>query len=122
MGVAFITDKGGPIADPKVRRALNHAVNREAYIAALLKNGTVPATQATPSHAIGWDPDLPAWSYDPDKAKALLKEAGYQDVFKLVVELATGGAAADAAYIRLPVKTSPGLVSISKSGPSPSQT
>ena len=97
MGVAFIMDQGGPIADPKVRRALNFAVNRDAYIAALLKNGTVPATQATPANAIGWDPDLPAWTYDPDKAKALLVEAGYGDGLKLTVELAAGGAAADAA-------------------------
>lgn len=97
MGVAFIMDQGGPIADPTVRRALNFAVNRDAYIAALLKNGTVPATQATPANAIGWDPSLPAWTYDPGKAKALLEDAGYGDGFKMMVELAAGGAAADAA-------------------------
>jgi peptide/nickel transport system substrate-binding protein len=97
MGVAWVRDKGGPIADPRVRRALNYAVNREAYIAALLKGGTSGATQATPSNAIGWDPELPPWTYDPDKAKALLEEAGYGDGFDLMVELAAGGAAADAA-------------------------
>lgn len=97
MGVAWLQDQDGPIADVRVRRALNHAVNRQAYIQALLNGGTSPATQATPSNAIGWDPGLPAWDYDPEKAKALLAEAGYTDGFKLVVELAAGGAAADAA-------------------------
>ncbi|MFL2770146.1 MAG: ABC transporter substrate-binding protein [Rhodospirillaceae bacterium] len=97
MGIAFIMNKGGPIANPKVRRALNFAVNRQAYIAALLQNGTRPATQATPANAIGWDPLLPAWNYDPGRATKLIKEAGYGDGFKLIVELAAGGAAADAA-------------------------
>lgn len=97
MGVAWLPDKGGPIADTRVRQALNYAVNRDAYISALLKNGTTPATQSTPANAIGWDPDLPAWPYDPAKAKALLEEAGYGNGFSLVVELAVGGAAADSA-------------------------
>ena len=97
MGIAWIQTDEGPIADPRVRRALNYAINREAYIAALLNNGTKPATQATPANAIGWDPDLPGWPYDPEKARALLTEAGYGDGFNIVIELAAGGAAADAA-------------------------
>lgn len=97
MGVAWLPADSGPLADVRVRRALNYAVNREAYIAALLNGGTVPATQAAPSNAVGWDPSLPAWAYDPDKAKAMLEDAGYGDGFKLVAELATGGAAADGA-------------------------
>ncbi|MDG2243172.1 MAG: ABC transporter substrate-binding protein [Rhodospirillaceae bacterium] len=97
MGIAWIQTDEGPVADPRVRRALNYAINREAYIAALLNNGTRAATQATPSNAIGWDPNLPGWPYDPEKAKALLTEAGYGDGFNIVIELAAGGAAADAA-------------------------
>ncbi|MBT5241499.1 MAG: ABC transporter substrate-binding protein [Rhodospirillaceae bacterium] len=97
MGVAWLQTEDGPISDPRVRRALNYAINREAYISALLNNGTSAATQASPSHAIGWDPSLPAWTYDPEKAKALLAEAGYGDGFDLVIELAAGGAAADTA-------------------------
>jgi len=101
MGVAWIQTDTGPIADPRVRRALNYAINREAYITALLNSGTTAATQATPSQAIGWDPDLPGWPYDPEKAKALLTEAGYGDGFDLVIELAAGGAAADAAIYQI---------------------
>ncbi|MGB1875836.1 MAG: ABC transporter substrate-binding protein [Rhodospirillaceae bacterium] len=97
IGIAWIQTDKGPIADPRVRRALNYAINREAYIAALLNNETRAATQATPSNAIGWDPSLPGWPYDPEKAKALLTEAGYSDGFNIVIELAAGGAAADAA-------------------------
>lgn len=97
MGIAWIQTDQGPLADPRVRRALNYAINRDAYIAALLNGGTAAATQATPAIAVGWDPDLPAWSYDPEKAKALLADAGYEDGFDIVIELAAGGAAADTA-------------------------
>lgn len=101
MGIAWLKDATGPISDVRVRRALNHAVNREVYIAALLNDGTQAATQATPSNAVGWDPSLPTWDYDPDKAKRMLDEAGYGDGFDLVVELAAGGAAADAAIYQI---------------------
>ncbi len=97
MGIAWLPQKGGPIADVRVRRALNFAINRDAYIAALLKGSTSAATQATPANALGWDPDLPAWTYDPEKAKSMLIDAGYGDGFNLVIELAAGGAAADTA-------------------------
>lgn len=66
----------GPLQDVRVRRALNYGLDRESLIGLL--NGT-----ATP--AIGlYDQDYKLfgkptqiYSYDPDKAKALLAEAGY---------------------------------------------
>ncbi|MDX2143377.1 MAG: ABC transporter substrate-binding protein [Rhodospirillaceae bacterium] len=97
MGLAFLKDKGGPVADKRVRRALNHAVNKERYIAALLDNAVKPASQATPSYAVGYDPSLKPFEYDPDKARALLKEAGYEKGFTLVAEAILGGSAADSA-------------------------
>lgn len=100
MGLAFLKKQGGPVADARVRLALNYAVNKERYIAALLNNSTIPASQATPSFAVGFDPSLKPFPYDPDKAKALLKEAGYEKGFTLTAEAILGGSAADTAIFQ----------------------
>jgi peptide/nickel transport system substrate-binding protein len=100
MGLALLKKQGGPVADVRVRRALNYAVNKERYIAALLNNSTIPASQAAPSFAIGFDPAIKPYPYDPDKAKALLAEAGYGKGFKLIAEAILGGSAADSAIFQ----------------------
>jgi peptide/nickel transport system substrate-binding protein len=100
MGLALLKKQDGPVADKRVRLALNHAVNKERYIAALLNNSTIPASQATPSFAIGFDPGLKPFPYNPDKAKALLKEAGYEKGFTLTAEAILGGSAADTAIFQ----------------------
>jgi ABC-type transport system substrate-binding protein len=64
----------GPFADPKIRQAANWAVNREEVVALL--NGTaIPAYGAyTPNQTDFGDPMR--YSHDPEKARALLEEAG----------------------------------------------
>ncbi len=100
MGLALLKKQGGPVGDVRVRLALNYAVNKQRYIAGLLNNATVPASQATPSFAIGYDSALKPFPYDPEKAKALLKEAGYEKGFTLVAEAILGGSAADTAIFQ----------------------
>jgi peptide/nickel transport system substrate-binding protein len=97
MGLALLKDQGGPTADRRVRIALNLAVDKERYIAALLDGATIPSSQATPSFAIGFDPNLKAFPHDPERARALLKDAGYEKGFTLVAEAILGGSAADTA-------------------------
>lgn len=100
LGLAFLKDTGGPVADKRVRLALNYAVNKERYIAVLLGGATKAASQATPSFAVGFDPSLKPFPYDPAKARSLLKEAGYEKGFTLVAEAILGGSAADAAIFQ----------------------
>ena len=64
-----------PVNDVRVRQALNYAVDREAFIGTILADGTLLATGMTPPSTIGYNQDLKPYPYDPDKAKALLKEA-----------------------------------------------
>ncbi|OSP54718.1 ABC transporter substrate-binding protein [Pseudoruegeria sp. SK021] len=75
------------LKDIKVRQALNHAVDVDTIITALLDGKTVPIPSIVnpPNN----NPDLAAFDYDPEKAKALLAEAGYADGFPLTIQYST---------------------------------
>ena len=68
---------GSPWKDLRLRQAVNYAINREDLIRFAAKgNGTIiPAL--VPKGSFGFDPDLTPYSYDSDKARQLLREAGY---------------------------------------------
>lgn len=71
-----------PYTDLRVRQAVNHAINRQELVDALLKGKSkVVWTPCFPSQ-FGCDEDAAqTYEYDPEKAKALLAEAGYPDGF-----------------------------------------
>jgi peptide/nickel transport system substrate-binding protein len=75
----------GPLSDLRVRQALNLAINREELIRYdLLNNGRPLATLTMPGE-IGHNPHLKPYPYDPQRARQLLKEAGYPDGVRLKV-------------------------------------
>lgn len=76
-------DSDSPVADVRVRRALNIAVDRDAIANSLLSGVTSPVSQVATADVFGYNPDLPLFPYDPDAARALLAEAGYADGFDL---------------------------------------
>jgi peptide/nickel transport system substrate-binding protein len=63
-------------ADERVRKAINMAVDRQTIVDALLKGNATTIASLQSSKSFGFDPDLKAYAYDPEGAKALLKEAG----------------------------------------------
>jgi peptide/nickel transport system substrate-binding protein len=71
-----------PMANPKVRQALNYAINKQAIIQITTLNLGKPMTSfmssATPLYSGG--PEL--YPYDIAKAKALLTEAGFPNGFE----------------------------------------
>lgn len=70
-----------PFTDVKVRQAVNHAIDRQALVDNLLKGKSkVVSTACFPSQ-FGCTQDVTNYEYDPEKAKALLAEAGYEDGF-----------------------------------------
>lgn len=90
LGILFLdrTGKLAPeLADPRVRQALNYAVDRKAITDALGYGHAKPTMQMTGEGSGVFDPALEqAYPYDPEKAKALLAEAGYPEGFTLSVE------------------------------------
>lgn len=67
------------LQDPKVREALSYAIDKDALISQVLPEGTEKATQFVPEVVNGYNPDVTTYDYDPEKAKALLAEAGYDE-------------------------------------------
>lgn len=90
--LAFLTVNGGPVVDARVRLAMNHAVNRQAIIDTMLQGAAVPVSQIAYPGAFGYNPDLQPYEYDPDKAKALLDDAGFPDGVDVVATVASRGA------------------------------
>ncbi|MDD2868701.1 ABC transporter substrate-binding protein [Neomegalonema sp.] len=81
-----VTDKN-PIADPRVREAMHLAVDREAIRRVVMRGNSLPAGVAMPPFVHGWTPELDAFpAPDPERAKALLAEAGYPDGFSVTLD------------------------------------
>lgn len=64
-----------PLDDVRVRQALNHAVDREAFVGTILADGTLVAKAMVPPGTLGYNDDVAPYAYDPEKAKELLAEA-----------------------------------------------
>jgi peptide/nickel transport system substrate-binding protein len=64
-----------PLDDIRVRKALNLAVNRKAFVGTILSPGVLPASQYMMPSTVGYNKALKVWPYDPQQAKQLLKEA-----------------------------------------------
>jgi len=70
-----------PLRDKRVRQAMNHAVDRAGIVKSILGGrGAVMAAPLWPGW-LGASDELRPYAYDPDKARALLKEAGYPNGF-----------------------------------------
>lgn len=93
-------EKVKALGDVRVRQAINHAFDRPAMLKALL-GGTGAVTNQVFSPTSGaYDDALDkAYPYDPAKAKALLKQAGYPNGFELPMPNITFANAAMAAFI-----------------------
>ncbi|MFK8256683.1 glutathione ABC transporter substrate-binding protein GsiB [Erwinia sp. AnSW2-5] len=69
-----------PFDNPKVREAINYAINREALAKVAFAGYATPATGIVPP-SIQYSQSYPAPEYNPAKARELLKEAGYPNGF-----------------------------------------
>ncbi len=89
-------DAAEALRDRRVRVALNLAVNRENISKYLLNGAMEPATQLATPETVGYDPTIEPYTYDPDRARVLLDEAGYSDGFDFKGLVMTGQFPGDA--------------------------
>lgn len=87
----ILNTKEGPFADKKIRQAANYAVNKQALVENILQGtAEVAAGPTPPAFAWAYNETLEPYPYDPEKAKALLQEAGY-DGTELTFYVTEGG-------------------------------
>lgn len=102
VSITYVSNAGGPLADRRIRQALNYAVNKEAIVEVLLNGASVIASQMVPEQAIGFNAELKPYPYDPERAKQLMAEAGYGDGFSMTIEVPSGvGVSADAWHSQI---------------------
>jgi peptide/nickel transport system substrate-binding protein len=84
MDAAGRTADDSPLKKLEVRRAINHAINRDNIREALIGPGsqTINATCAPPQFGCV-DTDVTDYDYDPAKAKQMLADAGYASGFSI---------------------------------------
>lgn len=70
-----------PLDDLKVRQAINMAINKDRIVR-IINGRATPANQPLPPAMPGYDKDYGGYAFDPEEAKALLKEAGYENGFE----------------------------------------
>ena len=74
---AFMANlREGPLRDIRVRRALNYATDIHEAIEVGFGGHAAPVASPCSAPHLGFDPDLDPYPYDPDRARALLDEAG----------------------------------------------
>jgi peptide/nickel transport system substrate-binding protein len=77
-----------PLADVRVRQALNYAVDRKTIAQAVLHGKGQPVNQVgTPGTSDYLQPAANQYAYDPSKAKQLLADAGYPNGFSVNMEI-----------------------------------
>jgi len=100
MYVAFDTDRDAspyirdnqgrpmarnPLKDVRVRQAISHAINRQAITERVMEGAAVPASNLLPTGAPGTSSRLQPTRFDPERARQLLREAGYPDGFQITI-------------------------------------
>ena len=75
---AFFNTLKAPLDDPKVRQALSYAIPYEDIIAIGANGRGTQSRGPVPAGVFPYSEDVPQYSYDIEKAKALLAEAGHE--------------------------------------------
>lgn len=65
-----------PLDNPLVRQAVAYGLDRASVVKSFYPPGAQVAQEFMPPTLFGWSPNVPQYTYDPNKAKALLKQAG----------------------------------------------
>lgn len=87
---ASMDNKTPPFDNGLVRQAINHAIPYDTIIEEVFKGYATRLRGVVPEGMPTFDPTLPYYDYDPDKARDLLEQAGYADGFDTELFLPSG--------------------------------
>lgn len=85
MRISFLSfnvrdmEGGNPLQDVRIRQAIAHAVDRETIVNQVIGQGSSVINAPCFRTQFGCQQDVAQHPYDPEKAKALVKEAGYEN-------------------------------------------
>ena len=88
-----------PVADRRVRQALNHAVDVQAVIDNLYNGLGTRQSSPVLTNALGYDPSVTPYEYNPTLAKQLLADAGYPNGFSATMDLSSSDSPASALAV-----------------------
>ena len=75
----ILNAKEGPFADKRVRQAVNYAIDKKSLVENVLQGtAAIAAGPTPPAFAWAYNDSLQPYPYDPDKARALIKDAGHE--------------------------------------------
>ncbi len=86
-GIMAINNRKAPLNDVRVRRALTHAIDRQAFINGAQEGLGKPIGSHFAPTDLGYLDLSKTYPYDPEKAKALLREAGVTTPLNLTLTL-----------------------------------
>ncbi len=88
--MAFDNLKGGPAADRRFRQALAQAIDLDTIIKKVLERNAIRLGSPLTKYHFGYDPAIKPYDYNPEIAKKLLAEAGYDKGIDFVINSSNG--------------------------------
>ncbi|MCW1938830.1 ABC transporter substrate-binding protein [Pseudomonas sp. MDMC_285] len=80
-----INSQHAPLDKPQVRQAINLAFDKASYVKAVFEGSAEPANGPYSPNTWSYASELPGYAHAPDKARALLAEAGLAEGFKTTI-------------------------------------
>jgi peptide/nickel transport system substrate-binding protein len=77
----------GPWQDARVRKAINYAIDMDTIIKTVLEGYGQVVGVPLEKEAFGYNPNIKWYGYDPERAKALLREAGHPNGFEMTLHV-----------------------------------
>ncbi|WP_301173449.1 ABC transporter substrate-binding protein [Brevibacillus nitrificans] len=97
LATQFMYINGKVVTDAKQRQAISYAMNREQIVSKLLKGAGEVVDGYFTSYSPYKDPNVKPVAYDPEKAKALLQESGWDTNKTLTMAVLSGDATLEQA-------------------------
>ena len=72
-----------PFNRVEVRQALNYAIHRQRINEQVYAGQAIIAQSLLPPGLLGYDETLPGYQYDPERARSLLRQAGFESGFSI---------------------------------------